>query len=209
MRLLLMRHGQTDLNVQKRLQGSTDIPLNEVGREQAKKTGVALKEQGIQITKVISSPLGRAMETGHLVSGIPMEEIEVAPELIEMCFGVLETQIVEEVAPEFMDCFFEHPETYIPPDGGESYEDAMERVGILIEKLRSRMVAEEWKKEDVVLLVSHGATSHGIFSYLAKAERSAYWDVDFNNCAIVEIFLSEDGKKDTYEFLTKGFQKNW
>ena len=58
LRVLLLRHGQTDLNVQKRLQGSSDIPLNERGRQQARETHQFLKENGLLPTKIVSSPLG-------------------------------------------------------------------------------------------------------------------------------------------------------
>ena len=59
------------------------------------------------------------------------------------------------------------------------------------------------------MLVSHGALSHGIFEYIKKTPRNQYWDVDFNNCAIAELFISEDGTKDNYQFLSEGFEKNW
>ncbi|MBR5636167.1 MAG: histidine phosphatase family protein, partial [Pseudobutyrivibrio sp.] len=68
MRVLLLRHGQTDLNVQKRLQGSSDIPLNERGREQARETKAFLDKQGLKVTRIISSPLERAIETGSLAT---------------------------------------------------------------------------------------------------------------------------------------------
>ena len=76
MRLLLVRHGQTDLNVQKRLQGSSEIPLNARGREQAQITHEFVKEQGLLPTKVISSPLGRAIETGAIVAGIDLSNFK-------------------------------------------------------------------------------------------------------------------------------------
>ncbi|MCD7736003.1 MAG: histidine phosphatase family protein [Lachnospiraceae bacterium] len=65
MRLYIIRHGQTEWNSSYRLQGRTDIPLNENGRELAKKTGAAL--QGISFTCAYTSPLVRARETARLV----------------------------------------------------------------------------------------------------------------------------------------------
>ncbi|MBQ4373391.1 MAG: histidine phosphatase family protein, partial [Lachnospiraceae bacterium] len=67
----------------------------------------------------------------------------------------------------------------------------------------------EFDEEDIVLLVSHGATGHAILEYLKKTPRSAYWDVDINNCAVVELLLSTDGTGDDYRFLSNGFEKNW
>ena len=209
MRLLLIRHGQTDLNVQKRLQGSSDIPLNDNGRNQAKETNSLLKSKGLCPTHVISSPLERAIETGHIVSEIPESEIEIEPDLIEMAFGIYEQRNMTEENPEFLKSCFDQPATYVAPEGGESYEQVLSRVSKVIEGLRKRIYDNSFKRDDIVLLVSHGATSHGIFEYLKKTPRENYWDVDFNNCAIAELFLSEDGKSDDYSFISEGFEKNW
>ena len=72
-----------------------------------------------------------------------------------------------------------------------------------------RIISGEFSDDDIVMLVSHGALSHAIFEYLKKTPRSAYWDIDFNNCAIAELFLSTDGGSDDYVYLSEGFEKNW
>lgn len=203
-----MRHGQTQLNVEKRLQGSGDFPLNEVGRNQALSTKKLLEEKNLLPTKVISSPLERAIETGCLVSGLDKKDIEIADELIEMSFGTLEGKDAAKEDPTFLDRFFKNPQTYTPPEGGESYESALSRIDSFFTKLRKRIKEGEFN-DDTLLLVSHGATSHGIFEYLTKSDRKDYWKVDFNNCAIVEIFLSENCNEDGYAFISEGFQKNW
>ncbi len=221
LRLLLVRHGQTDLNVQKRLQGSSEIPLNERGRQQARETHEYVVANGIVPTKLISSPLGRAIETGCTIKGIDISgygeiladnkpaEVEVEPDLIEMGFGIYEQRNMNEENPAFLDSCFNHPESYIPPEGGESYDEVLIRVQAVIEKMRHRIYEGEFKDDDVVMMVSHGAFSHGVFEYLKKTPRSAYWDVDFNNCAIAELFLSKDGSNDDYKFVSMGFEKNW
>ena len=65
MKIYIIRHGQTEWNKSGRLQGQTDIALNENGKELAVKVGYALKE--ISFDRVISSPLARAVETAQLV----------------------------------------------------------------------------------------------------------------------------------------------
>lgn len=209
MRVLLLRHGQTDLNVQKRLQGSSDIPLNERGRTQARETKKLLEELGIHVTKILSSPLERAIETGSLATGIPMEAIETEPDLIEMSFGIYEQKNMNEENPQFLVDCFDHPETYQPPVGGESYDEVLARAKSIIEKVRSMIANGTLEEDDTLLLVSHGALSHAIFEYIKNTPRSAYWNVDFNNCAIAELFITTDGTADDYRFISEGFEKNW
>ncbi len=223
MRILLVRHGQTDLNVEKRLQGSCDIPLNERGRQQARETHEFVLKNNLLPTKIISSPLGRAIETGCTIAGIDLtpfnkkeismnnmpEQVEIEQDLIEMSFGIYEKRNMGEENPQFLVDCFDKPETYIPPENGESYDEVVTRAKNVIEKMRGKINAGEFLEDDVVMLVSHGAFSHAVFEVIKKTPRSAYWDIDFNNCAIAELFLSPDGTADDYKYISEGFEKNW
>ena len=223
MRIILVRHGQTDLNVQKRLQGSSEIPLNARGRQQARETHDFVVKNNLVPTKVISSPLGRAIETGCVIAGIDISgydpnsiladnkpsEVEIDENLIEMAFGICEQKNMEEENPEFIHECFDTPADYKAPTGGEGYDQVVTRAGNVIEGLRKRIADGEFSDDDIIMLVSHGALSHGIFEYLRKTPRDAYWDIDFNNCAIAELFISPDGKSDDYKFISNGFEKNW
>ena len=85
----LIRHGQTDWNAQRRLQGSTDIPLNDVGRGQARDAAAALS--GDEWDAIVSSPLGRAAETADLIAaGLGLSVARHVPELTERSFGPAE-----------------------------------------------------------------------------------------------------------------------
>jgi probable phosphoglycerate mutase len=85
----LIRHGQTDWNAQRRLQGSTDIPLNDIGRSQARDTAAALA--GDAWDAIVSSPLGRAAETAELIAaGLGLSVARHVPELTERSFGPAE-----------------------------------------------------------------------------------------------------------------------
>src|SRR4051794_10846449 len=69
--LYLVRHGETDWNRQRRIQGLTDIPLNDTGREQARMTGLLLARRrfaGAHWDAVLTSPLSRAAETGAIIA---------------------------------------------------------------------------------------------------------------------------------------------
>jgi probable phosphoglycerate mutase len=85
----LVRHGQTDWNAEGRLQGSTDIPLNDVGRGQARDAVAALS--GYEWDAIVSSPLSRAAETADLIAaGLGLSVARRVPELVERSFGPAE-----------------------------------------------------------------------------------------------------------------------
>lgn len=91
----VLRHGQTDWNLQARLQGSTDIPLNDTGREQARKAADILAGEGL--TKIVASPLSRALETARIVAERLGLEPEIDDRLIERNFGRFEGMTIDEV----------------------------------------------------------------------------------------------------------------
>ena len=66
--IFIIRHGQTELNSRMLLQGRSDHPLNETGRQQASEAGRLLRREGIVFTRVYSSPLIRAVQTAELVA---------------------------------------------------------------------------------------------------------------------------------------------
>ncbi|WP_404432703.1 histidine phosphatase family protein [Microbacterium lacus] len=99
--LLLVRHGETDWNAARRIQGSTDIPLNDTGRQQARDAATALRgvlnELGGVVPAVVSSDLSRACETAQIIAdelGVPHSGIY--PALRERAYGQAEGLEVEE-----------------------------------------------------------------------------------------------------------------
>ena len=137
----LIRHGQTDWNAQRRLQGSTDIPLNDVGRGQARDAVATLS--GYEWDAVVSSPLSRAAETADLIAaGLGHSVTRRIPELTERHFGAAEGL---QAGPEL--------EALRTPDGfrgAESDDDAANRGLAALKAL-----AEEFRGRRV-LVVAHG-----------------------------------------------------
>lgn len=112
-----IRHGQTDWNRDDRLQGSSDIPLNDTGREQAHEAAELLRDLGWEV--IVSSPLERARETAQIIAddlGIVLGPSY--PELIERDYGVLEGESSSEMVAR-------HPNRDYP--GAESLASVVER----------------------------------------------------------------------------------
>lgn len=147
-RILLARHGQTAWNALGKLQGHTDIALDDTGREQARALAAAVRQAGVRT--VWTSDLGRARETGEIVAavlGLPAPRTEA--ELRERRFGVFEGLTRDQ-------CAAQHPEAWQAwlartgtPPGGEPREEAIARLARALERIASR-------GEGPALVVSHG-----------------------------------------------------
>lgn len=147
----VLRHGQTDWNAQLRLQGSTDIPLNETGREQARTAAQFLAAQGI--TRIVASPLSRAYETAEIVAqslGLP---VQTDPRLIERNFGLFEGMTIDEVETHRRD-MREHmnPERDID---GKHYPHSAERLSAVIDRVNAA-VEDHRGHTPAPLFVCHG-----------------------------------------------------
>lgn len=127
-RLLLLRHGQTELSVERRYSGRGNPPLTELGRAQAAAAAKMLATKG-NIAAIVSSPLGRARETAEAAGralGLP---VRVLDGLIETDFGAWEGLTFPEAAqqdPELHARWLGDPS--VPPPGGESFDQVRERI---------------------------------------------------------------------------------
>ena len=137
----LLRHGQTDWNIDLRLQGSTDIPLNDTGRTQARLAASSLNREDWDV--IIASPLSRAKDTADIVALELGMNVVVVPELIERSFGV-----AEGLDHASWRKLYESHEVI---EGLESLEDLRTRTVQLLD-----LIANEYSGQRV-LAVSHGA----------------------------------------------------
>jgi probable phosphoglycerate mutase len=146
--ILLARHGETNWNALGKLQGHTDIALNDTGRDQARALAAGLGDAGI--TAVVTSDLSRARETGAIIAAaLGLAAPEIDPELRERRFGVFEGLTRAE-------CETQHPaawrdwvaQTGAPP-GAEPLGDAAQRLA----RALARIAAAD---SGAVLVVSHG-----------------------------------------------------
>ena len=149
-RLYLLRHGQTEFNVKKLVQGRCNSPLTELGVEQAHMAGAWLREHGVEPDAIVSSPLGRAMQTAEVVASELGFAGEVRPEpgIIERAYGSFE----------------EGPQDAVPSDVWDPGEALVAFGGEGNVALASRMLAAlagDVSKPGVgtLLAVSHGSAS--------------------------------------------------
>lgn len=181
--LYIIRHGRTDWNDQERLQGQTDIPLNDDGRRMA--AAAAEEYAAIPFDICFCSPLQRARETADILlrgRGIP---IEYDDRLKEMSFGVY-----EGIANSFEipDCpvnrLFFHPETYLDPvEGGESVTDIIARTGSFLREKVYPLV-ESGRR---VLIVGHGAMNMSIVCNVKQLPLEEFWSTGIENCKLVRL----------------------
>lgn len=149
-RIIVVRHGETDWNTVKRIQGHIDIPLNAHGLRQAERVGAALADQGIDA--VYSSDLQRAWQTAQAIGGACAVPVQSHPPLRERAFGTLEGQTFAEVEVSWPEAaaLWRHREPDFCPPGGESIRTFYDRcVGAL------RTLAERHAGQHIVV-VAHG-----------------------------------------------------
>ncbi len=159
MRVLLVRHGETDWNVAGKIQGASDIPLNAAGRSQAEALAGKIAAGGMRPGIIYSSPLKRALETARIAGRTLGVEVIAAPELTELSFGCWEGCSWDEVGerwPGQFEAYAADRRNYAPP-GGESYADMLRRAKPFVDALRRAPGGE-------ALCVCHSAVIRGLIS---------------------------------------------
>ncbi len=152
--LYLVRHGETDWNRARRIQGRTDIPLNDTGRAQARTTGELFARAaaaGRRWDAVLASPLGRARETAQIIAevlGLP--DPELVPDVVERDYGQAEGLDFGEVDRRF-------PEG-TPVPGRETREQVAARVVPALVGLAQR------EPDRALIVISHGGAIRSVLS---------------------------------------------
>lgn len=148
-RFLLLRHGQTELSVDRRYSGRGNPALTDLGRRQAEAAAQYLAQRG-GVAAVVTSPLQRAYDTAAAAAKVLGLDVTVDDDLIETDFGAWEGLTFAEAAQRDPDLHRRWlRDTSMAPPQGESFDSAAERVG----RARARIVAEH--AGETVLVVSH------------------------------------------------------
>jgi len=185
--LFLIRHGETDWNRESRYQGQRDIPLNEIGRAQARRHGEILKSFMPPIAEFdfVASPLERATETMRLIRstlGLNPDTFSIAPEIAELSYGHWEGELAAELPTKDPKGVAEKAANPygLRPRGGESYYDLEARISDWLGKLSANTVA-----------VSHGGVSRVARGALLGLDRAV---VPFLEVPQDKILKLTDGK---------------
>lgn len=168
--LYFVRHGETDWNREKRLQGQHDIPLNALGRTQAARCGELMRDlltrngRGIADYEYVSSPLGRARETMELMRGVMGLEpglYRTDARLMEMSFGRWEGFTYAELQSREAEALAERERDkwgFVLP-GGESYAQLEKRVQVWYEAIERETVAS-----------AHGGVCRALMAHIGVAQ---------------------------------------
>lgn len=168
---ILIRHGETDWNVDGRWQGQIDIPLNEKGINQAGEIARSLSNKKIDV--IYSSDLSRARQTAEVISSVTRTMIFLDPRLREIHQGEWQGMLVSEIQQRYYKEFIERkndPYTMAPP-GGETARQVQERVVSFVND-----ISRQYQRKTVAV-VSHGFTIAVMVAHFRNIPITNVWDL--------------------------------
>ena len=206
MKIYFVRHGETKWNTEKKIQGQTDIELNEFGRILATKTGKGMED--VRFDMVFSSPLKRAYETAELILAQNKawnnqdNTIICDHRLKEIALGVYEglccnidenNRLDDNFLKFFADCV-----GYKKPEQGENFQEVINRIHSFLDELLSRIDL----LDKTILVVSHGVINRGIVNYFTNNPIESYWNGGVHkNCGTT--IVEYDGNQSVIEIENK------
>lgn len=178
-RIIAIRHGETDWNVDTRIQGHLDIALNEKGRWQARQLASALADEPVQA--IYSSDLRRAFATAQAVADATGAPLRAEPGLRERGFGAFEGRTfrqVEQESPEHARRWRQRDPDYIPGGNGESLTMLHQRITHTVDRLAAHHGGE------LIVLVAHGGVMDMLYRLATRLKLQAPRDWPLANAAI-------------------------
>jgi probable phosphoglycerate mutase len=184
--LLLVRHGETDWNMERRFQGHADPPLNQRGRDQARALAAELRAE--EIAAVYTSDLARARETAEIIAAEFDAEVVPVRELREMDVGEWQGLTWDEIEARYPAGAVKWREAGFGWEAGESYEQLTDRV---VPALR-RIAADHPGQR--VLVVAHGGTVRATRAFIQglSVPDSRQRSPAIGNCEVFRV-VTEDG----------------
>lgn len=198
MEIFVVRHGETMWNAEHRLQGCTDIPLNDAGLAGARIASEALRH--IHFDHVYSSPLIRAYKTAEIICQNRKQlSIEICEDIKEISFGICEGLSLDydydsnkdtQSKLNMIKAWFQNPDSAKPLPGGESVSEIKERLNHFLD-------ANIYPNEDrfhKILITTHGGIVRGLEAIVKNLDDSDFWKGPIiQNCGAMVLSL-KDGK---------------
>lgn len=185
-RLLLVRHGETQWNRESRFQGVRDIPLNENGKKQGQKAAEFLKD--VELNFAVSSPMSRPQETAELILQYhPHINLTFKKDLEEICHGLWEGKLeseIEELFPGMLQQWKDTPETVQMPEG-ENLQQVWDRSIAAWQEIVREYSSEN--SNQIGLVVAHDAINKVILCYLLGLTPAQIWSIKQGNGSVTVI----------------------
>ncbi|MFC2044857.1 histidine phosphatase family protein [Chloroflexota bacterium] len=204
MQIILVRHGETELNVGQVFRGRIDVELNETGVKQAELLGQHLSR--IKIETIYSSPLKRALKTAQIIASYHNLGVEITPGLMDLDFGKWQGLSHQEVRDKYEELYLTWTKTahLVRMPGGERLNDVRERAVRLVDEVNA-------KYEGTVVMVSHRVVNKVLICALLGLDNSHFWNIRLDTCGIT-VFTRENGcliltKHNDTSFLELSYKK--
>jgi broad specificity phosphatase PhoE len=189
MRVILVRHGQTEWNSKGIFRGVIDVELNKNGEQQARLTGEKLSR--LCIDAVYSSPLSRSHKTAEIIASFHGHKVKVIESLTDMNFGVWQglTRVqVKERYPEVFQTWEKRPDMVVIPEA-ETLSGVRKRIEL---GLKSILDGHDGR---TVVIVSHGLIIKVLLCFVLGMGNSHFWKLRQDNSAINIFEYSKEGTK--------------
>ncbi len=184
--LFLVRHGQTDWNIEGRFQGRRDIPLNDRGLLQAEAASGALRR--LHFGSIWSSPLSRALQTAQIIAAPHALDVSIHNDLTEIYHGEWEgltNLVVANAWPALLTEWHAAPHTVTMPDG-ESLDD------VIVRSVRALKAVVTASPEGNILVVAHDAVLKVLICHLLDAPPSSFWRFRLENGSITVFDMTNE-----------------
>lgn len=178
MELHLFRHGQTDWNAERRVQGQSESQLDAIGRQQARELGERIRD--LDFDKIYCSSSERTRQTAELAFAHNNFDVSYLDTLREIAMGPWEGRLYDEIAksePESFKHFWHEPHLY-DIEGAETFSQLQQRAMAAINKIAAQHAGQR------IALVSHGALIKSVLCHVAGQPLSELWaPPKMHNCA--------------------------
>lgn len=187
MKLVIVRHGETEWNVQHRAMGQLDSPLTPKGIQQSRAIGNRLHR--LKFTSLYSSDLGRAVQTTNIIAEICAKKIIFDPELREWNMGIFQGLTVSEMHEKFpqeRQDYEQIGDEYIIPEG-ESLDQCRDRGFRMLNAIAERHSNENLHEnlaetgDETVVVVTHGCVLMGFFEMVLDLRSGNTWRFKLDN----------------------------